>query len=423
MHYVIIGNSAAAIGAVEGIRQVDKKGRITVISDEPYHTYSRPLISYYLAGKVTADKMVYRDGGFYEANGVIPLLGRKAVAVDTKGKKVTLDDGDTVKYDKLLVATGGKPIVPPIKGLDKAKEGVYTFLKFDDVKGIQQVAAAGKKAVVIGAGLIGLKAAEALLKLGLDITVVELANRVLSAILDEEAGAMVQGCLEDAGMKFELNTTVKEVAGKQKISGVTLENGKKLDCDLLVVAIGVQPNTDVVQGTEIQVNRGIVTDEHLQTSAAHVYAAGDVAEGYDLVYGAKRVLPLLPNAYMQGEVAGRNMAGAETVFAGGVAMNAIGFYDLPMLTAGIIKPDSDAYEVLTEADPATRTYRKIVVRDNRLVGYICLNKVDRAGILTGLIREKADIGAFKDALVRPDFGYIHFPQEIRKDRLTGGIAG
>ncbi|MFZ5640370.1 MAG: NAD(P)/FAD-dependent oxidoreductase [Bacillota bacterium] len=421
MNYVIIGNSAAAIGAVEGIRQVDKKGQITIISEEPYHTYSRPLISYWLAGKVSADNMIYRDGSFYEANSVTPLLGRKAVSVDPKGKKVVLDDGDTVKYDKLLVATGGKPIMPPMKGLDK--EGVYTFIKFDDVKAIQEVAAPGKKAVVIGAGLIGLKAAEALLKLGLDITVVELANRVLSAILDEGAGAMVQGCLEDAGIKFELNTTVKEVGGGKKVTGVTLENGKKLDCDLLVVAIGVQPNTDVIKDSGIQVNRGIVVDEHMRTSSANVYAAGDVAEGFDLVSGANRVLPLLPNAYMQGEVAGRNMAGAETVFAGGMAMNAIGFYDLPMLTAGIIKPDSDAYEVLTEADPATRTYRKIVIKDNRLVGYICLNKVDRAGILTGLIRDKVNIGEYKESLARPDFGYVHFPQEFRQDRLTGGITG
>lgn len=421
MDYVIIGNSAAAVGAVEGIRQVDREGKITVISDEPYHTYSRPLISYWLAGKVTAENMIYRNGCFYEKNGVTGMLGRKAVTVNIKGKKVELDNGETVKYDRLLIATGGKSIVPPMKGLDK--EGVYSFLKFDDVKAIQQAAAPGKKAVIIGAGLIGLKAAEALLRLGLDVTVVELANRVLSAILDEEAGAMVQGCLEDAGMKFALNNTVKEVAGKQKVAGVTLQDGTKLDCDLLVVAIGVQPNTDVVQDSGININRGIVVDEYMQTSAANVYAAGDVAEGFDLVYGANRVLPLLPNAYMQGEVAGRSMAGEKTAFAGGVAMNAIGFYDLPMLTAGIIKPDSDAYEVFTEADPAARTYRKVVIRDNRLVGYICLNKVDRAGILTGLIRDKADVGVYKDALLRPDFGYINFPQEFRQDRLTGGITG
>lgn len=420
MNYVIIGNSAAAVGAVEGIRQVDQKGKITIISDEPYHTYSRPLISYWLAGKVTADNMVYRDGGFYEANGVDAMLGKKAVSVDTKDKKVVLDDGKSVKYDRLLIATGGKPIVPPMKGLDK--EGIYTFLKFDDVKAISQAATPGKKAVIIGAGLIGLKAAEALLKLGLDITVVELANRVLSAILDEEAGAMVQGRLEEAGIKFALNTTVKEITGKKQVSGVTLENGNKLDCDLLVVAIGVQPNIDVVKDVGIKINRGIVVDEHMQTSDAKVYAAGDVAEGYDLVYGVNRVLPLLPNAYMQGEVAGRNMAGADTAFGGGVAMNAIGFYDLPMLTAGIIKPDSDACEVFAEADPTTRTYRKIVLQDNRLVGYICLNKVDRAGILTGLIRDKADVGAYKADLIRPDFGYINFPQEFRQDRLTGGVT-
>lgn len=421
MNYVIIGNSAAAIGAVEGIRQVDREGRITVISDEPYHTYSRPLISYWLAGKVSEDKMIYRDHSFYEANAVTPVLGTRAEKIDFQGHQVILADGTGITYDKLLVATGGKPIIPPMEGLEK--EGVYTFIKFDDVKVIEQAAAAGKKnAVVIGAGLIGLKAAEALNKLHVDVTVVELANRVLPAILDEVAGTMVQEYLEEQGMKFALDTTVSKIKGGSAVSGVVLQNGQELPCDMLVVAIGVQPNTDLVKGSDVQVNRGILVNEKMETGVAGVYAAGDVSEGFDIVYGTSRVLPLLPNAYQQGEAAGKNMAGAATVFAGGLAMNAIGFGELPMLTAGIIKPDSDEFEVLVKAHPETKSYRKVILRDNCIVGYICLNKVDRAGILTGLIRDKADVSAFKDRLLESDFGYIDFPEEHRKSRLSGGAA-
>ncbi len=421
MNYVIIGNSAAAIGAVEGIRQVDRQGRITIISDEPYHTYSRPLISYWLAGKVAEDRMVYRDRNFYENNNVNPLLGVKAEKIDFEGKKVILAGGADAPYDKLLIATGGKPIVPPLEGLNK--QGVFSFLKFDDVKEIKKAVSAGsKKAVIIGAGLIGLKAAEALVKIGVEVTVVELANRVLPAILDEQAAAMVQDYLGKYGMKFKLNNTVARVLGDSAVTGVVLQDGTEIPCEMLVVAIGVQPNTDLVKDTDIRVNRGIVVNEKMETSIPNVYAAGDVAEGFDIVYGASRVLPLLPNAYQQGEAAGRNMAGAETAFAGGLAMNAIGFGDLPMLTAGIIKPDSEEYEVLAKAEPETASYRKVVLRDGCIVGYICLNRVDRAGIMTGLLKDKIDVTPFKDRLLSYDFGYVDFPEEFRKSRLSGGVA-
>ncbi len=420
MDYVIIGNSAAAVGAVEGIRQVDREGRITVISDEPYHTYSRPLISYWLAGKVTADKMIYRDEKFYETNNVQPLLGKRVCEINFEGRKVRLEDGSAVSYDRLLIATGGKPIVPPVAGLDK--KGVYSFIKFDDVKAIKSAVAAGKrKAVVIGAGLIGLKAAEALNRLGADVNVVELANRILPAILDEEAGQMVQGYLEEAGIKFSLNNTVTEVSGDNAVSGVTLKDGTFAECEMLIVAIGVNPNIGLAEGS-LSVNRGILVNEKMETSLPGIYAAGDVSEGFDVVYGTNRVLPLLPNAYLQGETAGRSMAGAETVFDGGLAMNAIGFGDLPMLTAGIVKPDTEEFEVLVDSAPETRTYRKIVLKDNRIMGYILLNKIDRAGILTGLIREKADVTPFKDRLLKYGFGYIDFPESERKSRLSGGVA-
>lgn len=419
MNYVIIGNSAAAIGAVEGIRQVDREGRITVISDEKYHTYSRPLISYWLAGKVSEENMVYRNKNFYEVNSVTPVLGVKAAKIDFAAQKVALEDGTDISYDKLLIATGGKPIVPPMEGLDK--KGIFSFIKFDDVKEIKEELTAGKKkAVVIGAGLIGLKAAEALNKSGVEVTVVELANRILPAILDEEAGAMVQEYLEKNGVKFALDNTVSRILGDNQVNGVVLQDGTELACDMLVVAIGVSPNTDLAKDSEVQINRGIVVNEKMESSVAGIYAAGDVSEGFDIIYGTNRVLPLLPNAYMQGEVAGRNMAGADTVFAGGLAMNAIGFGDLPMLTAGIIKPDSDQYEVVAKADPAKKVYRKVILKDGCIVGYICLNEVDRAGIMTGLIKDKVNVSAYKDKLLCPDFGYIDFPIDYRKSRLSGG---
>ncbi|PKM83408.1 MAG: NAD(P)/FAD-dependent oxidoreductase [Firmicutes bacterium HGW-Firmicutes-14] len=421
MDYVIIGNSAAAIGSVEGIRQIDREGRITLISDEPYHTYSRPLISYWLAGKVTEDKMTYRDKNFYEVNNITPILGVKAEALDLKGKTVKLASGEAVPYDKLMIATGGKPVIPPMEGLDK--KGIFSFLKYDDVREIKEAVSGGKKkAVIIGAGLIGTKAAEALVKLGLDLTVVELAGRVLPAILDHRAASIVQGYMENMGIKFELNSTVAKVLGDSEVTGVVLNNGKEISCDMLVIAIGVRPNTDLVTDTGILVNRGIVVNDKIETNVSDVYAAGDVSEGYALIWDSVMVLPLLPNAYLQGETAGRNMAGEETVFPGGLVMNAIGFGDLPMVTAGIVNPDSGEYEVLSNADSENCSYRKVVLRNNCIIGFILLNKIDRAGILTGLMKEKADVSAYKDRLLCSDFGYIDFPEEVRKSKLGRGAA-
>lgn len=420
MKYVIIGNSAAAIGAVEGIRKVDQQGSITLISSEPYHTYSRPLISYWLGGQVTEDNMVYRKLDFYEKNHVETILGVAATGIDTQGKQVLLADGRQINYDQVLIATGGKPFVPPTPGLDKSN--VHTFIKMDDVKALKELAVPGSKAVIIGAGLIGLKAAEGLAKLGVEITVVELANRVLSAILDEEAAGTVQAHLERQGIKFELNTTVESVAGQAQATAVKLTNGNTLACDFLIVAIGVIPNIDVVANTDIKLNRGIQVDDTLATNVDGVFAAGDVSEGYDVIYQTNRVLPILPNAYRQGEVAGMNMARQVTHYAGGFAMNAIGFFGMTMITAGIIKPEGEEFEVLTQGTIQPPQYKKVVLRDNKIVGFIFLNSIDRAGILTDLIASQEDVSSFKQYLLAEDFGYNYFPETMRKEKLMKGRA-
>ncbi|MHB1419629.1 MAG: NAD(P)/FAD-dependent oxidoreductase [Bacillota bacterium] len=421
MSYVIIGNSAAAVGAVEGIRQVDGTGPITIISQEPYHTYSRPLISYYLSGKVAEETMYYRSLDFYERHHVETMLGREATGIDVGNRQVIINNAKRVNYDQLLIATGGKPFIPPLQGLDKGN--IFTFIKLDDVKKIQEVAGKGRRGIIIGAGLIGLKAAEALNILGVELTVVELANRVLSAILDEEAAGIVQGHLEARGIQFQLETTVEKVLGENSVSGVVLQNGQQLPCDFLIVAIGVVPNTGVVRDTPVKVNRGIVVDDRMRTNVEGIYAAGDVAEGYDVIFGAPRVLPILPGAYCQGETAGKNMAGQVSVYAGGFAMNSIGFFGLPMATAGMIRPDSGDYEVHVSADAGQKTYRKIVLKDNVLTGFITLNRIDRSGILTGLIRDRINVEVFKARLLEENLGYIDFPQELRNTRLLqGGVA-
>lgn len=416
MKYVIIGNSAAGIGTIEGIRGVDPEGSIMLISDEPYHTYSRPLISYYLAGKVQPEKMYYREADFYEKMKVNVRLGVKAEAISPAKKTVSLSTGEKVEYEKLMLATGGKPIIPEMSGLDL--EGVFSFLKWDDVKGIESYLADKNRVVIIGAGLIGLKAAEAIAGKR-EVKVVELANRVLSAILDEEAAVMVQQTLEDKGIGFYLNNTVREIQGTGKVTGVKLQNGTIIGCDAVIIAIGVSPNKDLAEQAGLSVNRGIKVDEYLRTDNSSIYAAGDVVEGYDILYKENRVLPILPNAYKQGLTAGKNMAGAAEKFLGGFAMNAIGFFGLPMITAGIIKPDSPEFAEMNKVDPAKKSYRKIVLKDNKIVGFIALNDVDRIGILTGLMAKEMEVDRFQEKLLSEDFGLVHLPKDYRQEQLLG----
>jgi len=420
LKYVIIGNSVAAAGCIETIRKFDKENKIVVISDEPYRIYSRPLISYYLAGKVDENRMYIRDEDYYEKNGVETILGKKATKVDFDNKKVILEDDTQVEYDKLLIATGGKPFIPPTKGFEL--ENVFTFIKFDDVKKIEKVATTGKNAVVIGAGLSGLKAAEALVKRGCNVSVVELANRILGSILDNEASGIVQRELEENGIKFYLENSASEIYGKGKVEGVLLKDGQKIPADLVVFAIGVVPNVDFLKGTQLKINRGIVVNEKMETNIKDVYAAGDCAEGYDFVYEQQRVIPIWPNAYMQGETAAYNMLQQEKIFTQGFPMNSIGFFDVHMITAGIVIPN-ESMEVLKRYDKDKEVYKKIYIKDGYVVGYMFINAVDRAGIITNFIKEKVNVKDIKERLLGDDFGYLDLPKEYRFEKLLGGAKG
>ncbi|AFM39804.1 NAD(P)H-nitrite reductase [Desulfosporosinus acidiphilus SJ4] len=411
MNYVVVGNSTAAIGTVEGIRSADTKGKITLISDESYHTYSRPLISYYLSGTLPVTKMYYRPKDYYKRLDIIPRLGERVSSLRLEDKSVVLESGETIPYDRLMLATGGKPIVPEMSGCDL--RGVHTFVKWDDILGLEKVLKPGKRVLVIGAGLTGLKAAEALIKCGVEVTVVELANQVLNSILDEPAAALVQKTLEDHGIKFYLQTRVKEILGRKgRVSGIAFQDGTTLKCEQVVLALGVNPNIDLVNDTQIQVNRGILVNEHMATSVMDVYAAGNVAEGYDTIYRQWRVFPLLANAYKQGFNAGLNMSGLVRSYSGSFAMNSIGFFDLPMITAGILKPEGEGFTELIDTT-IPRDYRKLVLREGRIVGYIALNKVESAGTISALMEKEIDVREFQEQLLKEDFDPVNYLKQVK----------
>lgn len=419
MRYVIIGNCIAAVGTIEGIRKYDQDGNITVISKENYLAYARPVISEWLSDHQPESKMPYRDEEFYKSHNVEVKLGVSATKIDTGINVVSASDGSEIKYDKLLISTGGKPFVPPMGGRDL--EGVFTFMTWDDAKALKKAAKNAKKVVVIGGGLIGTKSAEALFEMGKEVTIVELAPQILGRILDVDGAKIFRNHLEGKGIKVISGNTVEEIVGADgKVRDVILRTGEVMETDLVVIAIGVVPATDIIEGTDIESNRGIIVDERMMTNVENIYAAGDVAEAYDIVAGEKRVIAVLPLAHRQGFVAGANMAGADDVkYTGGFPLNSLQLIGLPLISMGIVEPpEADDYEIITRTrEGETNFYKKVVLKNNRVVGIVFVDGIDRAGIFSGLIRSKMDVSDFKDKLLDDNFGLIALGRPWRDANL------
>ncbi len=378
MQYVIIGGSIAATGAIEGIRQVDSDGSITVVSGETPAFYSRPLISYYLAGKIGMDQLSFRPDSLYQGHGVKVVYG-SAAGVDPSGR-VIMEDGRVIEWDRLLLAVGGSPVL--LDKLAKKRTNVVGFYTLEDVHRIKKLARSGMRAVIIGAGLVGLKAAEALHSLGVSSTVVDLAEGVLPATLDLPASYIVQEQLEKNGVDFRLGVAVTGLEGSLQVDMVSLNSGERLPCDLVVVAAGVQPNLVLARQAGIETDIGILVDRHQQTNCASIYAAGDVCQGRDLLSFEKRVVPLLPVALEQGITAGLNMAGSSREYRGSLALNSTTLMGVTIMSAG--KSKDDGLRAFWKHPSA---YRKVVMEDGRLTGMIAVNNNDKMGILTRLIRE------------------------------------
>jgi NAD(P)H-nitrite reductase large subunit len=417
MEIVIIGNSAAAVGAIEAVRRVDRAIPITVISDESHPVYSRPLISHFLAGELKSEQIFYRPKNFYEKNNVQTLLGRHVVKVNFDKKTVKLENGEKVSYRQLLIATGGTPFIPKIEGLDKT--GIYTFTKLDDTKKISSVLKENQRAVVIGGGFIGLKAGEALKKRKIDVTIVELADYILSLTLDETAAFILEKALKREGIHLITSNTVEAILGDSMVESVLLADGRIIEAQLVVIAIGVIPNVAPFRESPLYIEKGILVNERMETNLPDVYAAGDVTQAYDKILKTYRTIPIWPNAYQQGKIAGYQMAGNKKyVYEGGFMMNSIEIGNVPAIAIGLTNlPPNNGYQVIKKFDRASNVYRKVILKGDVIVGAIFSGQIDRAGILTGLLRDGVEVKGFKRELVKDHFGFISFPKTLRKERM------
>jgi nitrite reductase (NADH) large subunit len=422
MKYLIIGNGAAGIAASEKIRKLDGAGEITILSSESYPVYSKCLLPDFLSGQISEDRMFIRDKDFYEKKNIGINYNHNVINVDFKLKLVTTsiadsfnESGTTFTYDKLLIATGSSQILPPIQGLDVSK--VHFLSTLDEAKRIIEASKDARRVIIIGAGFVGLEAAFNLYKKGKEVTIIERFPRILMNQLDEKAAQVIQNSLEEEGIRLILGASVSEVStsvysnlvklftGKDTKS-VVLEDGRRFKADMIIVSTGSRPNLDYVKNSGLNINRGIVVDNHMQTSMPDVYAAGDVVETIDAVTEKMSLSPIWPNAVIQGEIAGNNMAGNSQEFSSLISMqNASEFREIPMISMGITSPAGSDYEEYVDFRPAEMIYRKLVIKDDVVVGMIFLGDIKNAGVIGSLMKSKINVGKIKHNMLNSNFGY------------------
>lgn len=402
LNYVIIGGSAAGISAIEAIRKRDKESKITVISDEKFPLYSRCLLSYYLAGEIPVEKLHYKNEDFFTRNKVIALLGKRAEAVNAKERVVNLANGDNVRFDKLLIATGGTPQMPELAGAEK--KGLFCLRTVKDAQAIRNMLGEVKEAVVLGGGLIGLKAAYALAANKIKVAVVVRSSQILSQTTDQPSAEIIERHIAQQGITVMKGRSAKELKGGEKIEKILLDDGSELSVQLVVVGKGVKPNIDLVKDAGVETDWGIKVNEFQETNVEGIFAAGDCAETFDLARGKVTVNALWPLAVEQGRVAGLNMSGEKAIYDGSVGMNSIDFFGRPIIACGVTRPKEEGITELVYRR-GDEVYKKLLLKDNKLIGMVLVGEIEQAGVIHALMKKQVDVSDFADRILEDSFNF------------------
>jgi nitrite reductase (NADH) large subunit len=394
--YLIIGNGVAGDAAAETIRKHDPEGKIVVFSREPRPFYYVPALPEYLAGDKTADQIIIHPQSWYDQRRIELHLATRVTQIDAAGKFVETDKGERCPYDKLLLATGGNSFVPPMQGADSP--GVFTLRTLADADRIKQAAAGAKTAVLIGGGLLGLEAGNGLRKLGLKVVVVEFFPRLLPRQMDAAGAAILQRQMEDMGFSFHLGAKTQEIAAGPAGLTVNLESGEKIQGDLVLISAGVRPDLSLAQALGLEIDKGVKVDDTMKTSRDGIYAAGDLIEHRGRFYG------IWPAAQAQGAVAGAVMAGQAAKYEGTLPSNVLKVVGIDLVAAGDIDADGKLTTVV-HRNEAKKTYRKLVIQDNLLVGAILLGDIRGSAEIQAAIQKKQDLGHLREELAKADFDF------------------
>jgi nitrite reductase (NADH) large subunit len=386
-NYLIIGNGVAGTTAAESIRKQDGVGKITIFSDEDLPFYYRLRLNEFISGDISETQLVAKKATWYEDRNISLKLKTRIVEVKLQEKTAITEDSQRFAFDRLLIATGSHSFVPPIKGSEN--EGVFALRDIQDARSISAYAKNVEDVILIGGGLLGLEAGHALMKMGKRIIVVEFFPRLLPRQLDVDGARRLQEVMERMGFSFYLGAKTQEITGDGQVSGILLEGGESLSGGMVIVSAGVRPNMVLAERLALSIDKGIVVDEHLQTSQPDIYAAGDVAEHKGMPYG------IWPAAMEQGKIAGINMAGGDMTYDGTIMANTLKVAGVDLASAGNIDAENE-FEAMVKTEGGV--YRKIVIKDNHIVGCIMLGETKGFNQITKMMAEKTDISQIGDLL-------------------------
>ncbi len=390
--YLIVGNGVAGTTAAENIRKNDKEGGITIVTDEDLPFYYRIRLNEYLSGDLSEQELIAKKEAWYKDHGIDLRLKTRITEADPGKRVVTTADSQTIPYNRILISTGSHSFIPPIKGSEI--RGVYTLRKIQDARNISTFAGDIEQIVLIGGGLLGLEAGNALRRLGKKITVVEFFPRLLPRQLDVNGAKRLQGMMEEMGVSFRLGAKTQEITGEDRVREVALESGESLPAEMVIISAGVRPNLELAGPLGLDTEKGIKVDEHLRTNQPGVYAAGDVAEFRGIPYG------IWPAAMEQGKMAGINMAGGDAVYQGTTMANTLKVVGVDLASAGDIDAENQFEASVVTGEEA---YKKIVLKEGRIIGCIMLGDTKGFNKVTKAMSEKQAVSEVKDLLVSMGF--------------------
>jgi nitrite reductase (NADH) large subunit len=390
---VVVGNGMAGMRAVEELlARAPDRFDITVIGAEPHPNYSRILLSAVLAGEKTLDEIVINARSWYEDHGIRLVAGSRATAIDRGARQVVLAGGDAVPYDKLLLATGSKPLAPPIPGL--GLPNVRAFRDIADVAAMIEAANSDRRAVVIGGGLLGLEAAWGLKRRGMAVALVHLMPTLMERQLDAAAGELLQRDLDARGIAFFTNSQTEEIVGTDRAEAVLLADGRRIAADLVVLAVGIRPNIDLARTAALDVNRGILVGDDMATSDPDIYAVGECIEHNGQVFG------LVAPIWDQAKTCGARLAGdTAAVYVPPPVFTSLKITGIDVFSAGTLAAADAADEEITLHDAKRGLYKKVILRDDKLVGSVLYGSVADGPWYVELMRDKVDVASIRDQIV------------------------
>jgi nitrite reductase (NADH) large subunit len=387
---VVVGAGMAATRLVEELtNRAPGRYDILVIGDEPRLAYNRVLLSSVLAGDLSVDDIELKPRQWWRAAGVEVLSGRKVIKIDAAARRLLLDNGESVDYSKVALATGSRAARLPIEGADL--KGVHVFRDVQDVEALTRLKE-DTRALVIGGGLLGLEAAYGLARRGVDVTLAHVMDRLMERQLDAAGADILRRLVEEKGVRVLLNANTTRINGSGRVENVEFADGQTMPVDAVIFAVGIQPNADLARQAGLDVGRGVIVDDGLETSEAGVFAVGECAEHRGVCYG------LVEPAYEQGRVLAMRLAGQDASYGGSVVSTNLKVSGVRVFSAGDYLGEGDARRVVCK-DPRMGIYRKLVVRDDRLVGAILIGDTSGAADLLDLIRSGADISSQRDELM------------------------